>query len=122
MKVSILYDRKCPICQHLVRASRLKSRTDQLELIDARNLTTPVIQGNDVSQLDFNKGFAVIVDGRLHVGADAAHTLAMLTHSSSLFFAVFKGLNQSATLSRLSYPLLRLGRRVLLMLLRIPKI
>jgi len=122
MKVSIVYDGQCPICQRVIVASRLKSRTDELELYDARTLTHSVIQGCDVSQLDFNEGFAVIVDGKLHHGAEGAYMLAMLTQSSGMLFRIFKWLSQSPTRSQLTYPVLRFGRSILLWLLRIPKI
>ena len=122
MKVSIVYDHECPVCRRVVQASRLRGRSDELELIDARTDLVDDVQGNDLSALDFNDGFAVIVDGKVHHGADGAHALAMLTQPSGLLFGVFRWVSRTERRSRVFYPILKAGRRVLLWLLRVPRI
>ena len=91
MKVSIVYDGNCPVCSRLAAASRLRDRADELKLVDARTDPVDDVQGRDLSAVDFDEGFAVIVDGRAHLGADGAHVLGMLTVPSGFFYRLFRG-------------------------------
>lgn len=122
VKVSIVYDGMCPVCNQLARTTRLQDRGGTLELIDARSDELEMIQGNDLSGVDFNEGFAVVVDGEPHLGADGAHVLALLTEPSGLFFRLFRWSMRTEKRSRILYPVLRSGRRLLLKILRIPLI
>ena len=122
MKVSIVYDGMCPVCSRLAAASRLRARTDELNLIDARTDALDDVQDNDLSKVDFNQGFAVVVDGRAHLGADGAQVLAALTEPSGFWFRVFQMLVASERRSSFFYPVLRFGRSLLLRLMGIPPI
>ena len=122
MDVSIAYDGECPVCQHVVRASRLRDRSATLELLDARRDRLDDVQGRDLRDLDFDEGFAVVVDGEVHHGADGARVLAGLTQKRGAAFRLFQWLVRSERRSRFWYPVLRSGRNVLLRVLRVPKI
>lgn len=121
MKVSIVYDGMCPVCNRLVAASRLRERTAELEVVDARVNEVDQVQGNDLSCVDFDEGFAVVVEGRVYLGADGAHVLALITQKSGVFYRVFQWMMATEQRSRIFYPVLRFGRRLLLILLRIPR-
>lgn len=121
MKVSIVYDDFCPVCSRLAAASRLQERAAELELVDARTEPVDDIQGQDLSSLDFDAGFAVVTDGEIHFGAEGARVLAALTEPSGLFYRVFQWLVRTEARSRFWYPVLRAGRRVLLVVLRVPR-
>lgn len=120
--VSIAYDGECPVCRHVVRASRLRDRSASLELIDARRDPLGDVQGRSLEDVDFDEGFAVVVDGRIYHGADGAHVLAVLTEKSGVAFRVFQWLVRTEGRSRFWYPVLRAGRNVLLRILRVPRI
>ncbi|MEX0916152.1 MAG: DCC1-like thiol-disulfide oxidoreductase family protein [Wenzhouxiangellaceae bacterium] len=122
MHVSIAYDGECPVCRHVVRASRLRERTAALDLIDARRNRLDDVQGQDLRAVDFDEGFAVVVDGQVHHGADGARVLAALTERRGAAFRLFQWLVRTERRSRLFYPLLRAGRNLLLKILRVPKI
>lgn len=122
MRVSIVYDGLCPVCNRVVHAARLRERSSELELIDARHDDTSAVQGTDLSGVDFNQGFCVVVDGEAHLGAEAAFLLSGLTERTGIFYRFFQLLSATDKRSRLFYPLLRTGRNLLLWLLRIPKI
>ena len=122
MKVSIVYDGKCPVCRNVVAATRLRERTHKLELIDARKHPIPLVQGQNVRHLDFNEGFAVVVNGEVFHADEGAHMLAMLSQPSGIAFRIFRFLVLTKKRSRFWYPLLKLGRRLLLKILRIPEI
>lgn len=121
MKVSIVYDGFCPVCSRLVAASRLRERASKLELLDARTQPVDDVQGLDLSELDFDQGFAVVTDGEVHFGADGARVLAVLTEPSALFYRMFQLLVRTAPRSRFWYPVFKAGRRVLLFVMRVPR-
>jgi predicted DCC family thiol-disulfide oxidoreductase YuxK len=122
MKVTIVYDRECPVCRRLVTATRLKERGAELELINARRDALDDIQGADLTTLDFDEGFAVVVDGHVHHGAEGARVLALLTEPTGVMFRLFRFLVRTPGRSRVWYPVFRAGRNLLLRLLRIPTI
>ena len=122
MKVTIVYDRECPVCRRLVTATRLKERGAELELINARRDVLDDIQGADLTTLDFDEGFAVVVDGHVHHGAEGARALALLTEPTGVMFRLFRFLVSTPARSRFWYPVFRAGRNLLLRLLRIPTI
>ena len=98
------------------------ARASTLDLIDARREPLDDVQGQDLRGLDFDRGFAVVVDGRVHHGADGAHVLAGLTERRGFAFRLFQWLVRTEARSRLFYPVLRSGRNLLLRILRVPKI
>jgi len=122
MNISIAYDGRCPVCQHVVLASRLKERSDTLELLDVRKDPVSDIQGQDLSSLNFDQGFAVVVDGQVHSGHEGAHVLAGLTQAGPISFRTFQWLMKTESRSRFWYPIMKFGRRLLLIVLRIPRI
>ena len=121
MKVSIVYDGKCPVCSRLAAASRLRERAGGVELVDARTDPTDNVQNCDLSTVDFDEGFAVVVDGRAYFGPDGAHMLGMLTVPSGFFYRVFQWMMATEGRAHSLYPMLRRGRRVLLWMLRVPR-
>ena len=122
MQVSVVYDHQCPICRRVVTASRLRQRGARLELLDRRSAPVHNVQGQDLSTVNFEAGFVVIVDGRVYHAAEAAHVLAVLTEPTGILFRLFQGLASTQNRSRLWYPVMRMGRGMLLWILRIPKI
>ena len=120
VNVSIVYDGLCPVCRHVARASRLRERTALLELVDARTQPVVNVQGRDLGGLDFNQGFAVVVDGTVHFGADAAQVLAALTERGGSGYRVFRYLVRTEARSRFFDPVFKAARRVLLFMLRVP--
>jgi predicted DCC family thiol-disulfide oxidoreductase YuxK len=122
MKITIVYDGECPICRRLVTATRLRERGAELEQVDARTGSLDDIQGTDLRELDFDEGFAVVVDGKVHHGAEGARVLALLSEPTGLFFRLFQYLVNTERRSRICYPVFRACRNLLLRLLRIPRI
>ena len=122
MNVSIVYDGRCPVCRRVAALSRLRDRSGVLELVDARTGAIDSIQGRDLRHLDFDEGFAVVVDGAIHHGAEGAHALALLTEPSGIGFRLFQSLARDERRSRVLYPFLRAGRNLLLRIMGIPRI
>jgi predicted DCC family thiol-disulfide oxidoreductase YuxK len=121
MKVVIVYDGACPFCSDYVRYQDLRARADSVELVDAR-IDPQALVRYAIAAADLEDGMVVIVDDTAHRGADAVHALSTLSQTprnwwvSAVAFA-----SRSAIVSRLLYPFLMLGRRVVLTVLRIPR-
>lgn len=122
MKVSIVYDGECLVCRRIITGVRLRQRTAQLDLIDARLSPVSDIQGQDLRALDFDEGFAVVVDGEVYHGAAGARMLALLVEPTGLAAQVFRHLMTGERRSRTVYPVLRASRNLLLRILRIPRL
>lgn len=122
MDVSIIYDGKCPICRHVATGARVYQRNAYLELIDARSGDLGAIQGRDLSNLDFDQGFAVVVDGGVYHEAEAARVLAVLTKPRGVGYRLFRWLMRTESRREYWYPVMKSARRRLLFLLRVPPI
>lgn len=122
MHVSIVYDRKCPICHRVASGARVYQRNANLDLIDARSGNLGDIQGRDLTAVDFDEGFAVVVDGGVYHEAEAARVLAVLTKPRGVGYRLFRWLMRTDSRSEYWYPVLKSARRRLLFLMRVPPI
>lgn len=122
MHVSIVYDGKCPICRRVATGARVYQRNANLELVDARSGNLGDIQGRDLTAMDFDEGFAVVVDGGVYHEAEAARVLAVLTKPHGVGYRVFRHLMRTESRSEYWYPVLKSARRRLLFLMRVPPI
>ena len=120
--LSIVYDGDCPLCRRLATRARLEGRVDRLELVDARRSPLSDVQGVDCRRIDLNRGFAVIVDGRLFEAAEGARVLATLAAAPGPGSALLTWLFLGRRRGRVAYALARAGRSMLLRMLRIPKL
>ncbi len=120
-KVSIVYDGGCPFCTDYVRYQELKAAADTVELVDART-DAGALERYGIDPIDLEDGMVVIADGAYHRGDAAVHQLSRLSHTPrNWWIAIVAALSRSATVSRLLYPFLRLGRRAALAFLGIER-
>ncbi len=110
----IIYDGDCIFCQNYVRLVRLKEAIGNVELLDARS-GDPRVAQYWRDGYDLNEGMLFIYRGQVFHGAEAVHMLGTLTTPSSAFNVLNAKVFSSRMLSRLLYPLLKLGRRATLM-------
>jgi predicted DCC family thiol-disulfide oxidoreductase YuxK len=114
----LIFDGECPVCT-------LYSNTAEcgggLTRIDARRDQAAMKQATEAG-LDLDQGMVVVHKGQLYHGADALNIIAKLAPSSGTANRLNRLLFGSRTLSRLIYPLLRVGRGLLLALLGRSKI
>ena len=121
MKVIIVYDGGCPFCSDYVAYQDLKARAESVELVDAR-ADSHALARHAIDPADLEDGMVVIVDGVAHRGADAVHVLSTLSRAPrNWWVAAVAFVSRSAIVSRLLYPFLKLGRRIALAVLRIPR-
>jgi predicted DCC family thiol-disulfide oxidoreductase YuxK len=114
--LTLLYDGDCPMCNRYVSMLRLREQFGEILLLDARH-ASPQRSRVEKLGLDLNEGFVLFVDEELYFGYRAIHTLALMSSGSGLFNRMNYFVFRNATLSRLLYPILASGRRLLLKLL-----
>jgi predicted DCC family thiol-disulfide oxidoreductase YuxK len=121
VKVTIVYDGACPFCSDYVRYQDLRARAEAVELVDAR-ADSQALERYAIIAADLEDGMVVIVDGVQYRGAAAVHTLSKLSRTPrNWWVAAVAVASRPLALSRLLYPVLKLGRRIALTALRIPR-
>jgi predicted DCC family thiol-disulfide oxidoreductase YuxK len=121
VKVTIVYDGACPFCSDYVRYQDLKARAETVELVDAR-ADAQALDRYGIPAGDLEDGMVVIVDGVQHRGAAAVHALSNLSRTPGRWWvALVAFASRPLAISRLLYPVLKLGRRIALTALRVPR-
>jgi predicted DCC family thiol-disulfide oxidoreductase YuxK len=116
----IVYDGACPFCTAYVSLLRLRERM-QVELLSARSADVRI---NEFLALGYrlDDGMLVQVDGLIYVGAEAMHQLAIISNQHGILNRMQRFVFSRKWLAHLLYPLLRLGRRLVLVIRRVPLI
>lgn len=121
MKVRVLYDGECPFCDDYVRFQKIRAAAGDVELIDAR-ANPRIMQEMGVTGAELEDGMVVWVDGRRHDGADAVHVLSRIGEPPGRWWVRWvAAASRSSARSRALYPVLKLGRRVALRILGVPR-
>jgi len=113
--IAIVYDGECPVCSAYIRMLRLRT-LGEVALINARE-DHPLVRSLQASKVDLDEGMAVKIGDELYLGDQAVQRLALLTGPSSVFNRINFWIFKNAARSRLLYPMLRAGRRLLLTML-----
>jgi len=77
-EILLVYDRECPACDAYCRLLRTSRSVGTLHLINARTWNTAVEEITEAG-LDIDQGMVVKMGGQLYYGADAIHTLALIS-------------------------------------------
>jgi len=112
----MIYDGGCPFCSQYVSLIRLKEAIGDIRVIDARN-NPPELDLLKEKHLDINQGMALFLSNQLYFGADCINRLALLSSpvglANKLNYYTFK----TPLISRILYPVLRIGRNIVIHLL-----
>ena len=119
-KLLIIYDGACPFCSAYVSLLRLRESM-QVELLSARSADERV---DEFLALGYrlDDGMLVQLDDMIHVGADAMYQLAIISNQQGILNRMQRFVFSRKWLARLLYPLLRFGRRLVLLIRRVPLI
>ena len=120
-KAWLIYDGECPVCHRYALYLNVKRSLGELVLVNARD-GGPIVEEVKALPHDLNEGMVLKINGRFLRGEAALHALALLSDGRKLFGAVNRLMFHSRTLSRLLYPVLKLGRRALLKIKGTPMI
>ena len=93
----------------------------QVELLSARSADERIKEFLALGyRLD--DGMLVQIDGLVYVGADAMHQLAIISNQHGLLNRMQRFVFSRKWLAQLLYPALRFGRRLVLLIRRVPLI
>ena len=115
-RATIVYDGDCPVCRQYVRFYRLREALGDVELINARDAGEIPRLISEVGY-DLNEGMVFLYAGRVYFAEDAVHQMALLSSRSSRINRFNALVFRSASRARYLYPILKLGRQLLLAIL-----
>lgn len=115
-RMQIVYDGDCPFCSRYVAMVRLREAAGPVELINARE-AHPAVDRVRAAGYDLNQGMALVDGDEIHFGDACIHRIALMSTPSGLFNRVNAAVFRSPALSRMLYPVLRLGRNATLRML-----
>ena len=119
--ILLVYDKQCPACDNYCRIIRIREDVGNLKIINARD-DSQVMQKITTQGLDIDQGMVLKLGGQIYYGADAIHTLALISSRSGVFNRINYWVFKSRSLSRVLYPILRFFRNLLLKILGRTKI
>lgn len=120
-RLRVIYDGACPFCDDYVRYQRLQSACAEVELVDAR-ARREVLAEHAIDPRDLEDGMVVVLGDRLHRGADAMHLLSTLSESPGKWWVrMVAFIARSPLAARIVYPMLKLGRRIALAAIGVPR-
>jgi predicted DCC family thiol-disulfide oxidoreductase YuxK len=116
MAIRIFYDGDCPLCHRYVQLLRLRQAHGNPQLVDLRQNSHEL---DRLRGLGFNldQGMAVMVGDQVYHGDAAMHVLSQLSTRSTLFNRMNRVLFSSSRITRLTYPIFRMARNVILFLI-----
>jgi len=117
----LVYDKECPACHNYCQMVRIRESVGELRLIDARD-ESPIMDEITAAGLDIDEGMVLKMNDQLYYGADAIHALSLISSRSGIFNRLVYWVFKSKRVSHILYPILKVGRVVLLKLLRRSKI
>jgi len=121
-ELALIYDGECPVCTaYSCSVDVDEHKASGIKRINARSDDALVKQAKDAG-IDLDEGMIVLHDGKMYHGADALNIMARLAPKRGFGNRMNKLFFSNATVSRLSYPVLRAGRNTLLKLLGRKKI
>lgn len=112
----LLYDGDCPFCSRFAAYARLREAVGAVRLVDARE-NGPEAAEAQAAGLVIDEGMVLKLDDKLYYGDECLNRLALLSSRSGLFNRLNYWAFKSPTISRVSYPILKTGRALVLRLL-----
>ncbi len=117
----LVYDGECLLCKNYARYLDVRNAVGEFVLVNSRE-DGPLVQEIRELPYDLNDGMVLKLHGRYYFGSDALHILALLSGKRGVFNAANRIMFGLPVAARLGYPLLKLGRRLLLKLKGAPPI
>jgi hypothetical protein len=114
--ISIIYDDGCPVCSYYISISRIEEKFGKVNLIKARN-NEKILDYLKLVNINVNEGMIVVFDKKIYYGPDAVNIMSILGKKDSFINSIIINVFQYRIVSQIFYPLLKLGRRLLLFIL-----
>ena len=106
-----IYDGECPFCNHFAELLEIKSKIDNIQILDGRkNLT--IINTLLEKGYDIDKGAILLKNDDIFHGAEAINTICkQINHPSSNLLKLLSEIFKSNGRTKLLFPLLVRARR-----------
>jgi predicted DCC family thiol-disulfide oxidoreductase YuxK len=111
----ILYDGDCIYCQKYTEFVRIRQSLGSVVMEDLRKHPS-IIKMLRENNIEPNEGMLFVTEDKFYWGSDAIHALAQVSTHSGVLNRLQKTILGNRNLSRLFYPLMKIGRRVTLFL------
>ena len=120
-EILLIYDKECPACDNYCQVVQINNTVGKLVIVNARENST-VMDEITAAGYDIDQGMILKMGNEFYYGSEAIHALALISSRSGVFNRINYWFFKSKTLSHIFYPILKMGRNILLKLLRKTKI
>ncbi len=114
---TVIYDGDCPFCKTYVKFMRFREAVGGVSLLDARS-QPELVRALKYKGYDLNNGMVFIMNQKVHYGDDAVLAMSLLSTSVGVFNRINGFIFSKPILAKILYPVLVLGRKIVLKLLR----
>ena len=111
----IAYDGDCPVCKSFITFSRMKDKF-KFKLYNLRE-NTKLKKQLFSRGFDLNEGMILFFEGEYYFGSDAIKMISILGTKNNLQTSIYRIIFGGKKRANFIYPILKLGRSVLLMIL-----
>ena len=115
-EITIVYDNGCPVCSYYISFSSIKEKFGKLNLVKARS-NEDILQYVKSLNLDINEGMLVYFKNKIYYGHDAINIISILGDKNSIKNSLAISIFKNKLISKALYPILKIGRRILLIIL-----
>ncbi len=115
-EITIVYDNGCPVCSYYISFSSIKEKFGKLNLVKARS-NEDILQYVKSLNLDINEGMLVYFKNKIYYGHDAINIISILGDKNSIKNSLAISIFKNKLISKALYPILKIGRRILLFIL-----
>ena len=112
--IHVIYDGDCPFCSSFVQFQKLREAVGTVSLLNARERPDLVRHFVNIGT-PLDDGMALIIDGRVYYGADCLSRLALMSAGTSYSIRLWAAIFRSPRISEFAYPILKFGRRMVLL-------
>jgi len=115
-ETTVIYDGECPFCKTYVQFMRFRETVGTVNLLDARS-QPELVQAFKNKGYDLNNGMVFIMNQKVHYGDDAVFMMSLLSSSVGVFNRMNGFIFSKPILAKTIYPVLVVGRKIVLKLL-----
>ena len=119
-KLTFIYDGECPFCNHFAELLELKSKINNISIVDGRK-SPDLIKDLLTKGYDLDNGAILLKDDDIYHGADAINTICkLISEPSSKLLAILSNTFKSSKRTSFIFPFLVRARRLALISKGIP--
>ena len=120
INLTFIYDGECPFCNHFAELLELKSKINNISILDARK-NQKIIKDFLKKGYDIDKGAILIKDDEIFHGAEAINTICnQINNPSGKLLKLLSEIFKSNKRTNLLFPFLVRARRLALIAKGVP--